>query len=209
MSEPSDFADARARRLLARYLDGDAEAFGELARLHYDRLWAVALRMSGDPEEAADALQEAMVAAMRGAGGFRGDAMVSTWLHRIVVNACLDRHRKRKRQAESAYTDQDWTLPDPQDRISQRELAWEVEQALARLPSEQRAAITLVDVEGWPVSQAAEILGVPAGTVKSRCSRGRAKLASDLAHWRNQPGGTGVQRDTGRSDSDRGGGGEA
>ncbi len=170
---------------MARYVDGDTDAFGELARANYDRLWALALRMCGDPDEAADALQDALIAAMRGAAGFRGDAKVSTWLHRIVVNACLDRHRRRKRRAESPYSDEDRSIPDPHDRIAERELAWELERALSRLPDDQRAAVVLVDVEGWPVADAAEILGVPAGTVKSRCSRGRAKLAADLAHLRN------------------------
>ncbi len=194
MSEPVDLADEQAKRLLQQYLDGDNEAFGQLARLYYDRLWAVALRMTADPDEAADALQEALIAAMRGARGFRGDARVSTWLHRIVVNACLDRHRRRKRRAESPYTDEDRSIPDPRNHMEQREVAWEVERALAALPEDQRAAIVLVDVEGWPVAAAGEMLGVPAGTVKSRCSRGRAKLADQLAHLRNPSPADSVQR---------------
>lgn len=188
VSDTPEDADAAARDLLLRYLEGDTAAFGDLARMYYPRLWPVALRMcSGDSEEAADALQDAMIAAMRGARGFRGDARVSTWLHRIVVNACLDRHRRRKRQATTSLPEDYQTIADPHDRIGQRELAWDVERALARLPDEQRAAVVLVDVEGWPVAEAAHILGVPSGTVKSRCSRGRAKLAQDLAHLRNQP----------------------
>ena len=87
--EPSD------AELLRRHVAGDTEAFGELFRRHRDRLWAVALRTVCDPEEAADALQDAMVSAFRQAGGFRGDSAVTTWLHRIVVNACLDRLRRR------------------------------------------------------------------------------------------------------------------
>jgi RNA polymerase sigma-70 factor (ECF subfamily) len=198
VSEPVDITDAAARRLLLRYLDGETEAFGQLAQLYYDRLWAVSLRMcSGDRDEAADALQDALIAAMRGANGFRGDAKVSTWLHRIVVNACLDRHRRRKRNAEAPYTDEDRFIPDPHDRIAERELAWEVEQALRRLPDEQRAAVVLVDVEGWPVTEAAAILGFPAGTIKSRCSRGRAKLAADLQHLRNPPAHRSVEPDSG------------
>src|SRR3954464_13844875 len=83
------------RELLARHAAGDREAFGELFRRHRDRLWAVALRTLGDPEEAADALQDACLSAFRAAGRFRGDAAVTTWLHRIVVNACLDRIRRK------------------------------------------------------------------------------------------------------------------
>ena len=79
--------------LLRAHVDGDPAAFGELFARHRDRLWAVALRTSGHPEEAADALQDAMVSAFRRAATFRGDSAVTTWLHRVVVNACLDRHR--------------------------------------------------------------------------------------------------------------------
>lgn len=211
MSEPVEFTDAQAQRLLERYLAGDPDAFGELARASYDRMWAVALRVcSGDPDEAADALQDAYIAAMRGAKGFRGDAKVSTWLHRIVVNASLDRHRRRKRRAESPYLAEDWGVADPTDHLGNQELAWELEQALARLPDDQRAAIVLVDVEGWPVAEAARILQVPAGTVKSRCARGRAKLAADLSHLRNLDVDGGVQRSVGQhgnSDGHPNGGG--
>src|SRR6266540_5831348 len=87
---PSDHA------LLRAHLAGDRNAFNQLIRRHRDRLWAVALRTLGDREEAADALQDALLSAYRAAGRFRGDAAVTTWLHRIVVNACLDRARRRQ-----------------------------------------------------------------------------------------------------------------
>ncbi len=74
---------------------GDPDAFGRLFLRHRDRLWAVAIRTLGDPEEAADALQDAMISAFRRAGSFRGDSAVTTWLHRIVVNASLDRLRRK------------------------------------------------------------------------------------------------------------------
>ena len=83
------------QELLRRHVAGDGDAFGELFRRHRDRLWAVALRTVCDPEEAADALQDAMVSAFRRAGDFRGESAVTTWLHRIVVNASLDRLRRR------------------------------------------------------------------------------------------------------------------
>src|SRR5271169_6328914 len=83
------------QELLRRHVAGDSDAFGELFRRHRDRLWAVALRTVCDPEEAADALQDGMLSAFRRAGDFRGDSAVTTWLHRIVVNACLDRLRRR------------------------------------------------------------------------------------------------------------------
>jgi RNA polymerase sigma-70 factor (ECF subfamily) len=93
------------RDLLDAHLAGDPDAFGVLFTRHRDRLWAVALRTTGNPEDAADALQDAMISAFRRAGSFRGDAAVTTWLHRIVVNACLDRLRRRKVRAADPLPD--------------------------------------------------------------------------------------------------------
>src|ERR671932_431932 len=91
--EARDHPDDAA--LLSAHVAGDPNAFAELVRRHRDRLWAVALRTVGDREEAADALQDALLSAYRAAGRFRGDSAVTTWLHRIVVNACLDLIRRR------------------------------------------------------------------------------------------------------------------
>ena len=178
--------DAQDRALIAAHVAGDPEAFTTLVRRHQDRLWAVALRTLGDREEAADALQDALLSAYRSASTYRGDARVTTWLHRIVVNACLDRVRRNKVRPTVAMPE-DGGPVDPHDRIGDRETAMEIEAALATLPDEQRAALVLVDVQGMPVEDAAAVLGVPAGTVKSRCSRGRARLALQLGHLRNRP----------------------
>ena len=173
--------------LLAAHVGGDPLAFTVLVERHRDRLWAVALRTTGDPEEAADALQDALISAFRRAGSFRGDAQVTTWLHRIVVNACLDRLRRRAVRAASALPEDDGpgAIEDEHDAIGQREDRIEIARALAELPEAQREAILLVDVEGLSVEDAAGALGVPAGTIKSRCSRGRARLAKRLAFLRN------------------------
>src|ERR1700754_4762041 len=98
--EPSDAV------LLRRHADGEAGAFGLLFRRHKDRLWAVALRIACDPDDAADALQEAMISAFRRAGDFRGESAVTTWLHRIVVNASLDRLRRKASHAASSVGDE-------------------------------------------------------------------------------------------------------
>ena len=181
--EPSQVDD---RALLEAHLAGDPEAFGELVRRHRDRLWAVALRTLGDPEDAADAVQNALVSAYRSAGSYRGEAAVTTWLHRIVVNACLDLVRRRKvRPADPLPEDESRHPADPADPIGSRMTALVVEQALATLPVEQRAALVLVDVHGYSVEEAAAILDCAPGTVKSRCSRGRARLLPLLAHLRN------------------------
>lgn len=176
--------------LLGAHVDGDPDAFGELFARHRDRLWAVALRTMGNPEDAADGLQDAMVAAFRRAGSYRGDAAVTTWLHRVVVNACLDRIRAEKvRRAGPLPDDVDdrgtlvaaATADDEPDAAATRdERRSRVLAALAGLPAEQRAALVLVDMEGYSIAEAAAILDCAEGTVKSRCSRGRAKLAPVL-----------------------------
>jgi RNA polymerase sigma-70 factor (ECF subfamily) len=170
------------RALLARHVAGDPAAFGELVARHRDRLWRVALRTLGNPEDAADAVQDALISALRSAAGFRGDSAVTTWLHRIVVNACLDLVRRRAARPTTPLGDESTTPPAPRDALDERETAQDVLQALRRLPAEQAAAVVLVDVEGFPVADAAAILEVPTGTVKSRCARARARLAVELAH---------------------------
>ncbi len=174
--------------LVAAHAAGDPHAFGELVRRHRDRLWAVALRTLRDPEEAADALQEALISAFRGASSFRAESAVTTWLHRIVVNACVD--RVRRRQVRPAVPLAEGGPGEPAmrgDAIADRELRLDVSKALAELPIEQRAPIVLVDVQGYMVTETARVLGIAEGTVKSRCARGRARLALSLGHLRNRP----------------------
>ena len=193
MSPPSDERDDRT--LLAAHVAGDPGAFGTLFTRHRDRLWAVALRTTGDPEEAADALQDAMVSAFRRAGSFRGDAAVTTWLHRIVVNACLDRLRRRVVRATAPLPDEEHydggvhpssEAGDPEESAVRKDRAERLLAALATLPPEQRAALVLVDMHGFPVEEAAAVLEVPPGTVKSRCSRARARLLPLLEELRER-----------------------
>lgn len=187
--------DEEDRRLLDLHIQGDRDAFGQLAARHYQRLWPVALRMCRDQQRAEDALQDAMISAMRNAGSFRGDARVTTWLHRIVVNSSLDQLRKAKRVTTVELPDDSGpgALQDSVDRLSQRELHVEVEAALGRLPADQRAAVLLVDVQGYSVAEASAILQIPEGTVKSRSYRARARLAEHLTHLRNQNGSGNVE----------------
>jgi RNA polymerase sigma-70 factor (ECF subfamily) len=192
VSEPgADEPAPSDAELLRAHVEGDHAAFGTLFARHRDRLWAVAVRTMGNPDDAADGLQDGLIAAYRRAGSFRGEAAVTTWLHRVVVNACLDRLRAAKvRRAESLpddleeYGDRGSTLtadaPDPADVAVQGERRRRVLAALAELPAEQRAALVLVDMEGYPVSEVARMLDCAEGTVKSRCSRGRARLAVSL-----------------------------
>ena len=198
--EPTDSA------LLAAHVAGDGDAFGTLFARHRERLWAVALRTTGNREDAADALQDAMMSAFRRADSYEGRSAVTTWLHRIVVNACLDRLRATRTRATQP-------LPDDLEEHTQRgavvavggpeagnpaeaALANERRRAvlalLATLPPETRAALVLVDMEGHSVAEAAQILNCPVGTVKSRCSRGRARLAELLGRPRNRSEASGV-----------------
>jgi RNA polymerase sigma-70 factor (ECF subfamily) len=203
--------------LLRRHAEGDAETFAVLFERHKDRLWAIALRTTGDPDEAADALQDAMISAFRRAGDFRGESAVTTWLHRIVVNAAVDRLRRGNRtvnwsgdeealealaahgggQAGTGIIGTGPAGPSPgvlaQDPAESIETRLDVDAALQMLPAQQRAALVLVDMLGYPVAEAAEILGVSPGTVKSRCARGRARLLPHLSHLRAKSKGGGNQ----------------
>ncbi len=177
--------------LLSAHVHGDSDAFGVLFARHRDRLWAVALRTMGNPDDAADGLQDGLIAAYRRAGSFRGEAAVTTWLHRVVVNACLDRIRAAKvRRTDVLPDDLDdrrdrgslatSSPEDPADAVVGGDTRRQVLAALATLPPEQRAALVLVDMEGYPVAEVAEMLDCAVGTIKSRCSRGRARLADQL-----------------------------
>ncbi|MFF1780367.1 RNA polymerase sigma factor SigM [Streptomyces virginiae] len=194
------------QELLAQHVAGDPEAFGELVRRHRDRLWAVALRTLGDREEAADAVQDALVSAYRAAHTFRGDSAVTTWLHRITVNACLDRARKAASRRTSPIDDTDRLerLLEPHESAEapaeRQDLHRQLLAALSTLPADQRAALVLVDMQGYPVAEAARVLDVPTGTVKSRCARGRAKLVPLLTHLRTNAGdNTAVERGRNRT----------
>ncbi|HVU71465.1 MAG TPA: RNA polymerase sigma factor SigM [Mycobacteriales bacterium] len=165
--------------LLRRHVAGDSDAFGELVARHRDRVWAVAMRVLGDRQEAEDAVQDAFLSALRGAASFRGEAAVTTWLHRITLNACLDRVRKRKPTLPLDPTDAGLpahviAVPADSDRVPD---VLDVTRALAQLSPDAREVLLLVDVEDRPVAEVAERLGVAIGTVKSRCWRARARLA--------------------------------
>ncbi len=224
--EAGELSDTELLRL---HVAGDPDAFGTLFTRHKDRLWAVALRTVCDPEDAADALQEAMISAFRRAADFRGDSAVTTWLHRIVVNAAVDRLRRRQTRsitwsgdpealetlamqgphggsslAGTASGGVSGAPASPGDAADAIETRLDVNAALRLLPEQQRTALVLVDMLGYPVADAAEILGVSIGTVKSRCARGRARLLPYLSHLRtnsaldgNRPGADGVSSEQG------------
>lgn len=160
--------------LLAAHAAGDPYAFEELFGRYHVRLYRLARRSTATAEDAADVLQEAMLSAHRGAAGFRRDAAVASWLHRIVVNACRDQLRRSMIRPTTPLGDHTWPVAD---RAASIETAVVVRQALMRLPVEQRAAVMAVDMQGYSVADAAALLDIAEGTVKSRCARARARLA--------------------------------
>lgn len=179
--------------LLAAHVAGDRYAFAELFHRHHRQLHRLARLSSRTPEDAADALQDAMLSAHRSAGSFRHDAAVSSWLYRIVANACLDRLRRSKSHPTTPLDD---VFPVP-DRTGQVETAIVVQRALLRLPVEQRAAVVAVDMQGYSIADTARLLGVAEGTVKSRCARARARLAAVLGYLDADAGTQPVQRPAG------------
>ncbi|MFJ3306056.1 RNA polymerase sigma factor SigM [Streptomyces sp. NPDC086549] len=205
MAEGAGYDGVSDQDLLARHVEGDPDAFGEIVRRHRDRLWAVAVRTLGDREEAADAVQDALVSAYRAAHTFRGQSAVTTWLHRITVNACLDRARKAasRKTAPVDDTERLEQLLEPHESASapveRNDLHRQLLEALGTLPHDQRAALVLVDMQGYPVAEAARILDVPTGTVKSRCARGRAKLLPLISHLRPESAGGGPEPDPARN----------
>jgi RNA polymerase sigma-70 factor (ECF subfamily) len=160
---------------------GDQAAFARIVA-HYDpRLRALAWRLLGDRDAMDDALQEAYVRAYRSLHSFRHGSAPGTWLHRITYNVCIDELRRRQRRPTSPFddlTERPHPGADPGTAVAERS---RLASALATLPAEQRAAVLLVDAQGYDYADAGEILGIPAGTVASRLSRARAILRSALA----------------------------
>ena len=162
--------------LVRRAQRGERYAFERLVEAHEERMYTLAARVLGSREDAADAVQEALVRAWLALPKFRGDARFSTWLYRIVVNAAHDvRAKRRERPAEEPPDP-----VDPRDRFAEAELSSELQRALDSLDEAYRVAVVLYDVLGCSYSEIAEMTGVPEGTVKSRIFRGRTGLAELL-----------------------------
>ena len=188
MSEPE--AD---EQLVRRYLAGDADAFATLVHRHQVRVYNLCLRVMGDPDDAADAAQEALMTAFRKLGQFRGDAAFTTWMHRVTVNACYDLLRKQRRQPLLRLaTDEDRPESEPGPPIPDHaeEVAGtrDAVAALASVPEEFRIALVLADLQDLPYEQIAKVLDVPIGTVKSRVHRGRIALARAMGLSPGEPG---------------------
>lgn len=172
--------------LLRDHAGGDRTAFEVLFKRHENKLWAVALRTTGNYDDAADALQDALESVNRTAHRFRFDCTVSSWLYRVVLNASLDRLRRNKTHAASPLVDEDETLVDPLDHTDDIDLSLSIGRALDVLPPDQRAVIVLLYIHDLGIAKTAATLGIPPGTVKSRANRAREKLALVLGHLRTE-----------------------
>jgi RNA polymerase sigma-70 factor (ECF subfamily) len=184
-------ADASGQRidaaLIEESLRGRLEAFNELVRRHQDHLYALVYRMVPDPDQAADAVQEAFFSAYRNLASYRGGS-VRSWLGRIAVNAAMDMQRSRRRRPSQPYPeleDETWQPPatpevEPERQAIAAAQSRVLAAALAKLPVEQRACIVLFDVQGYDYPEIARLLGISLGTVKSRIHRGRLALRQKL-----------------------------
>lgn len=170
--------------LLDAAVTGNRDAMTLLLERHYDRVALIARRMMSDRSDAEDATQQALIAIVRGIAGFDGRSAVSTWIHRVTVNACLDEIRRRGRRPEpveiSAVSEAPST-PEPDHAVSVVDRAV-IDEAMKRLAADFRAAVVLRDVCGLDYDEIAEVLEVPGGTVRSRISRGRRELRALLGN---------------------------
>jgi RNA polymerase sigma-70 factor (ECF subfamily) len=160
---------------------GNRQALEDLLREHYDRVYAVCRRLTGNDADAADAAQETMISLVRNLGGFDGRSRFSTWAYRVAINASLDELRRRRRRPRPVSDREDPAHPavmaSDEGRVIDR-LA--VDAALRQLPIEFRAAVVLRDLCTLDYAEIADVLGIPPGTVRSRIARGRAQLAGLL-----------------------------
>jgi RNA polymerase sigma-70 factor (ECF subfamily) len=186
-------ADAE-QQLIEASRGGDVESFNQLVRLYEGRVYNLSYRILGDADSAADAAQDAFFAAYRNLKSFRGGSFRS-WLFRIATNTCYDVLRARKRRPttsldaalNAAPDDQEVYMPEPadpgeapDDAALRHELSRAIEHGLALLPDDQRIVVVLCDVQGMSYNEAAHIVNANLGTVKSRLSRGRARLRDIL-----------------------------
>ncbi len=176
--------------LVARYKNGESRAFDQIVDRYERRVYAIALRMSGSPHDANDITQEVFISSLRALRRFRGDAKLSTWLHRVAVNAALDHGRRKKRRPVQTFDElpeRPSGDPGPEEEAEQAARAAEVHRALSDISDDHRAVIVLHDLQGLDYAGVAEALGVPVGTIKSRIHRARVELARRLGHLRTEP----------------------
>lgn len=166
--------------LVARHLQGDPEAFNQLAERHQDLIYRVTLRMLGNHEDALDAVQEVLLRLLRALPRFRGESRFSTWLYRLAANTAIDMHRRRQSRVQPVAVDPDLSVEAPNsDPDHQCETAFRehlLNEALKQMEESQRLLLVLRDREGLTNEEVAGILGIKVGTLKARLHRARGAL---------------------------------
>jgi len=181
------FTASAEEQLISRAAARDGAAFSELMSMHERRMYAVALRMCSNREDAQDCLQDAMLRIYRSIGGFKGQSSFSTWVYRITMNTCLDELRRRKSRnvtsldnlVDNGYSPSD-DVNTPEKHAVTSEQRRVLDKAIAELPEDMRSAIVLRDIQGFSYDEIAVMQDVNIGTIKSRISRGREKLRQIL-----------------------------
>jgi RNA polymerase sigma-70 factor (ECF subfamily) len=178
---PSKAQTVEPGDLVARCQAGDVEAFEALYRQHAARIYSLACRMAGSPEDGEDLLQEIFLQAHRKLGSFKGDSAIGTWLYRLALNHCLDyvRSRQAKMSKLTETLDADVSF-EPTARRETPIARMDLERAVARLPEGCREAFVLHDVEGFDHKEVGRLLGIAEGTSKSQVFKARMKLRSML-----------------------------
>ena len=177
----------REAELIASVLAGDADSFEPLVKEHEKRIYNLALRMTGDPDDAYDVAQDAFVKAYTSLKDFRSESAFGSWLYRLASNVCLDFLRREKRRGTVSLTVEDEELDiadlrfSPEDELERTELRDAINTALMRLPAAARQMIVMRDVSGLSYAEIAETLDLELGTVKSRIARAREKLIAVLS----------------------------
>lgn len=184
----NDSADDRGQSpdsFVARCQAGDVDAFEQLYKEHAGRIYALASRMAGSPDEGEDLLQEIFLQAFRKLGSFKGDSAIGTWLYRLALNHCLDFVRsKQARMGKVTETLDAETSFQPAARVETPIARIDLDRAIERLPPGCREVFVLHDVEGFDHKEVGEMLGIAEGTSKSQIFRARMKLRALLAEGR-------------------------
>jgi len=185
-------ARADERALIQRCKDGDIDAFDELVTRYEKRVFNFALQITGNYDDAGDVAQEAFVRVFNSIGTFRGDAVFTTWIYRIITNVYLDERKKAKRHRQTSLDDYieleensvsrqfEDESPTPDQLAENKERSAVVQKAITSLPEYQKLIVTMYHVHNKSYEEIAEILRLPIGTVKSRLNRARRALKEIL-----------------------------
>lgn len=181
-------AEVTDAQLLEQVKQGDAKAMDQLLSRHEQKIYRFSLRMCGNEDDARDVLQETLIAAFRNLGTFRGDSQLSTWLYQVARSFCIKQRRRREGEPahlESMEGHEVKSMPTDstslESKAHAREVGEVIQAAMNTLQIDHREALVLRDVEGLSAEEAAEVVGIEVGALKSRLHRARVQLKQSLA----------------------------